>query len=64
MSSKEIKLEISSIKKEMKSSGVRRISCFNGGLSQQEYSYNSRLFALQVELDKARQSETKDSDKK
>ncbi len=53
MTSKEIKREIRETKREMKDAGVRRISCFNGGLSAAEYSYNNRLFQLSVQLSDA-----------
>lgn len=53
MTSKEVKAEIRETKREMKIEGVRRISCFNGGLSSAEYRYNARLFQLSVDLDDA-----------
>ncbi len=49
----EIKREISATKKEMRELGVRRISCFNGGLSPAESRYNSRLFQLKCDLERA-----------
>ena len=50
---RQIKRETRETKAEMKASGIRRTSCFNGGLSPEEYRYNARLFQLSVELDKA-----------
>ncbi len=37
----------------MKSLGVRRISCFNGGLTPEESRYNSLLFKLKMDLEKS-----------
>jgi hypothetical protein len=34
----------------MKSMGVKRTSCFNGGLTPLEYSFNARMFRLETEL--------------
>ena len=42
--------EIREVKREMKASGIRITSCMNGGLSREEYSYNSQLFRLKTEL--------------
>ena len=51
---KAIRDEIRQLEREMKELGVRKVSCFNGGLSRQESVYNSRLFALKSVLKKAR----------
>lgn len=50
---KRIRAEIRDTRRVMKDVGIRRISCFNGGLSSAEYAYNSRLFHLSCELEKA-----------
>lgn len=50
---KEIKAEIREVRAEMRARGIRRTSCFNGGLTPQESQYNSRLFALNTELERA-----------
>jgi len=47
---KEIKAEIAATKKEMREYGVRVVSCFNGGLTGDERSYNTTLFRLKTEL--------------
>lgn len=36
----------------MKASGIRRTSCFNGGLTRDEMIYNTELFRLQTILEK------------
>jgi len=50
MTIKEIRKEMKDLKKEMKESGMRITSCFNGGLTRDEYRCNSRLFQLKTEL--------------
>ena len=47
---KAIRAEIRELRAYMKENGIRRTSCFNGGLSQEEWRCNSRLFALTVKL--------------
>ena len=44
------KQEIAALKKEMKLLGIKVTSCFNGGLTKDEYYYNSKLFALKAKL--------------
>lgn len=46
----EIKKDIRELRAEMKAKRVRRISCFNGGLTPCERDFNSRLFNLNTEL--------------
>lgn len=46
MTEKEIKAEIRATKREMKQRGVRKVSCFNGGLTPDESRYNTELFRL------------------
>lgn len=48
---KEVRSEMSAIKREMKAKGIRRISCFNGGLSGEVYALNVKLFQLSIELE-------------
>ena len=55
MTRKEIKAAIRDTKREMKESGIRVISCFNGGLNPVTYRYNARLFQLKCDLEKAQQ---------
>jgi len=42
----------------MREMGVKKTSCFNGGLSRAELAYNTRLFKLSAELDKANKGES------
>jgi len=51
---KEIQAEIREVKKTMKTHGIVKRSCFNGGHDTVSYSFNCQLFALSVELDRAR----------
>ena len=48
----ELKKQIAALKQEMRKHGIRKISHFNGGLTPDEHSYNSRLFQLTVELER------------
>ena len=50
MTAQEIKAAIRETRKEMRAKGIKRISCFNGGLSGEEYRYNSRIFDLKSRL--------------
>ena len=52
---KEVKAQIREIKREMKGRGIRRISCFNGGLTPDERYYNSKLFELETAKSKLNQ---------
>jgi hypothetical protein len=44
------RMHVRELKREMKQRGVRIISCFNGGLTDHERSYNQQLFALKTTL--------------
>ncbi len=57
MTSQEIKAEIRETRKEMKAKGIKRISCFNGGLSGEVYSLNARMFKLETDLASAIKAE-------
>ena len=48
----QLRAAIRAIKDEMKAKGIRRVSCFNGGLSGESYFLNARMFALETELEK------------
>jgi hypothetical protein len=48
-----IKREIAEVKAEMKRRNIRRISCFNGGLSDDERRFNTQLFNLTTAWKKA-----------
>lgn len=52
-----IKDEAREIRAEMKRKGIRRISCFNGGHTEESYRLNSRLFELKVRLEQALREE-------
>ena len=47
---KELKAEIRATRAEMRERGIKRVSCFNGGLDSETYRLNARMFALQTEL--------------
>jgi hypothetical protein len=51
---KEIRADIRETRREMKAKGIKRTSCFNGGLCGEAYSLNARMFALETELEQAR----------
>ena len=53
MTSKQIRAEIRETRKEMRAKGIKRTSCFNGGLSGEVYSLNARMFSLETKLDAA-----------
>lgn len=44
--------ELRDIKREMKAEGVRRISCFNGGLTDRERYFNGEIFRLNTLIKK------------
>lgn len=46
----EIQKEIKETRREMKTLGIKRTSCFNGGLSGETYRYNAKMFRLETEL--------------
>jgi len=48
--SQDIKALIKETRKEMKAKGIKRTSCFNGGLSTEVYSLNARMFQLETQL--------------
>ena len=47
---KEIKSDIRETRAEMKAKGIKRVSCFNGGLHGETYSLNATMFRLETEL--------------
>lgn len=55
MNDKEIAAEIRRIKQEMREQGIRRTSCFNGGLDPVTYRYNAKLFELETLKKRAQQ---------
>ncbi len=46
----ELRRMIRETRQEMKAKGIRRISCFNGGLLGEVYSLNARMFQLESQL--------------
>ena len=48
---KKVKNEIREVRAEMRAMGIKRTSCFNGGLDQLTYSFNARMFALETKRD-------------
>jgi hypothetical protein len=46
----QLKTQIRELRKEMRAKGIKRISCFNGGLHGEVYTYNARMFALETQL--------------
>ena len=48
MTLQEIKAEIKAVRAEMKAKGIKRTSCFNGGLEGEVYRLNARMFALET----------------
>ena len=59
MTSKEIKALIRETRKEMKAKGIKRTSCFNGGLQGEVYRLNARMFQLETELKSAQKQEAR-----
>lgn len=47
---KELRQAIRNTRAEMKAKCIKRTSCFNGGLQDEVYSLNARMFRLQTEL--------------
>jgi hypothetical protein len=47
---KTIKRELAALRKEMRAAGIKKTSCFNGGLDRETYSWNAKRFALETEL--------------
>lgn len=49
---KALRASIREIRHEMKAKGILKVSCFNAGLSPEEYRYNSQLFQLKTEIER------------
>ncbi len=47
---KQLRRDLRETRAEMKAKGIKRISCFNGGLQGEVYSLNARVFRLETEL--------------
>jgi len=46
---KAIKSDLRELRKEMRLRGIKRTSCFNGGMDRETQRYNERVFALETE---------------
>lgn len=46
----EARRELRKVKEEMKAKGIRRVSCFNGGLTSDEQRCNQALFRLKATI--------------
>lgn len=53
-----IKSDLRILRAEMKSAGIKKTSCFNGGLDRATYASNARRFALETELSEAKRKES------
>jgi hypothetical protein len=47
---KTIQLAIRELRQDMKTRGIKRTSCFNGGLDRETYLANTKFFALETKL--------------
>jgi hypothetical protein len=45
-----IQRQLRALRSEMKVAGVKKTSCFNGGLDRETYRYNARRFELETNL--------------
>ncbi len=50
---KALKAELRATRKAMKQSGIKRLSCFNGGHSAESYRLNAECFRLETLIKKA-----------
>lgn len=62
MTVKEIRAAVRETRREMRESGIRRRSCFNGGHSPESYRLNAKMFSLETQL-KAATAETAAADR-
>lgn len=54
---KAIKADLKTQRADMRAAGLRRTSCFNGGMSRESQRANERCFALETELRDAQSRE-------
>lgn len=47
---KSLRAELRAVKAEMKEQGIRRISCFNGGLNNTAWRYNAECYRIESEI--------------
>jgi hypothetical protein len=53
----EIRNSMRVLKRDMHTKGIKRVSCFNGGLAAEAYTLNAKMFALETELKAAEKLE-------
>jgi hypothetical protein len=53
-----IKSDLRVLRAEMKRSGIKKTSPFNGGMDRATYTSNARRFALETELGEAKRKES------
>ena len=46
--------QLRELRAEMRAAGIKKTSCFNGGLDRETYRYNARRFELETKLDTAK----------
>lgn len=54
---KEIAKQLRALRAEMKANGIKKTSCFNGGMDRATQRYNERRFALETNLIEAKRRE-------
>lgn len=54
---KEIAKQLRALRAEMRASGIKKTSCFNGGMDRETYRYNARRFELETNLAEAKRRE-------
>ncbi len=47
---RDVQRAIRETRAEMRQKGIRRMSCFNGGLAGEAYRLNARMFALETRV--------------
>lgn len=53
MNAQEIRKRLRELRAEMRQLGIKKTSCFNGGMDRETQRYNERRFALETELSSA-----------
>ncbi len=56
----QLQQELRQLRKEMKAQGIRRTSCFNGGLDAETYRANARVFALETAIQRRKDAAGKE----
>ena len=56
--SKAIARQLRELRAEMRQLGIKKTSCFNGGMDRETRRYNERRFALETNLADAKRRET------